>query len=446
MSGRSRSDSDWQVRRQRVLSSDRAHVWHPYTPMDDYLRGPDPLVIERACGSRIYDTDGRSYIDGNSSWWVAVLGHQHPRLLRALQEQSAKLCHVALAGITHEPAAELALELCAVAPRGLSRVFYSDDGSTAVELAIKMCVQYWAQNGRPERKRFLALSDAFHGETLGVTALGGVEAFKRPFAGILMDCVHVPACEEPSVAYQRVFSSLCEYVKQHADSLAGIVVEPLLQGAGGMHVYSPALLRELRQVATESDVFLVADEVFTGYGRTGSMWACDVAGIAPDILCIAKGFTAGILPMAATLTTERIFDGFRGSSERALYYGHTYCGHPLGAAVAREVLRIYRDEDIVAATHSKARRIGETVERLARLSHVSRPRSLGMMGAVQVGESGEYLARGGWEVSAWARTQGVYLRPLGNVVYIAPPLNIEDGELQELLSVFEAAVARVAPR
>ena len=429
--------------RSRIVANDKAHVWHPYTPMDAYIQDGDPLVVERADGVRLYDVDGRAFIDANASWWVAVLGHQHPRLLAALHEQSQKLCHVALAGITHEPAAELAKELCAVVPEGLSRVFFSDDGSTAVEVALKMCLQYWAQNGRSERRRFLALSDAFHGETIGVTALGGVQAFRRPFAGVLMDCLHVPAQEDDTLAYERTFASLCEYVRRHADTLAGVVVEPLLQGAGGMRVYSPAHLRQLREVTRECDVFLVADEVFTGYGRTGAMWACDIAEISPDIMCVAKGFTAGILPMAATLATERIFDGFRGDPERALYYGHTYCGHPLGAAVAREVLRIYRDESIIAGTVTKAARIRAAMEGLAGLPHVSRPRSLGMMGAVQVGESSDYLARGGWEVSALARERGVYLRPLGNVIYITPALNISDEDLDELLSVVTESVAQV---
>lgn len=427
-------------RRDSILELDRAHVWRPYTPMGERDK-PDPLVIERAAGVHLYDCDGRAYIDGNASWWTATLGHQHPRLLAALAAQSQRFTHVALGEIAHEPAALLARELCAVLPAGLERVFYSDNGSTAVEVAIKMCLQYWAQNGRPERRRFLALSDAFHGETLGVTALGGVDAFRRPFAGVLMDCVSVPSEGDESGAYERTFSALCDYVRGHADTLAGVVVEPLLQGAGGMRTYAPELLSQLRRVTTECDVFLVADEVFTGYGRTGTMWACDQAAITPDIICLAKGFTAGVLPMAATVTTQRVFDGFLGAADRALYYGHTYCGHALGAAVAREVLQVYKDEAVLEGVPKRAAAIRRAMSELACLPGVSRPRALGMMGAVQLGVASDYLQPLGKRVAVLARQAGVYLRPLGNVIYVAPALNIGEAELARLLAVVSACVA-----
>jgi adenosylmethionine-8-amino-7-oxononanoate aminotransferase len=428
--------------RDSILELDRRHVWRPYTPMAERDRS-DPLVIERAQGAYLYDTDGRKYIDGNASWWTATLGHQHPRLLAALAEQSKQFTHVALAELAHEPAALLAQELCAALPAGLERVFYSDNGSTAVEVAIKMCLQYWAQNGRPERRRFLALSDAFHGETLGVTALGGVEAFRRPFAGVLMDCVRVPAEADESAVYERTFTALCDYVRQHADTLAGVVVEPLLQGAGGMRTYAPELLSRLRRVTAECDVFLIADEVFTGYGRTGTMWACEQASMTPDIICLAKGFTAGVLPMAATVTTQRVFDGFLGAADRALYYGHTYCGHALGAAVAREVLRVYKDEAVLEGVANKAPKIRRAMYDLACLPGVSNPRALGMMGAVQLGAASDYLQPQGKRVAALARKAGVYLRPLGNVIYVAPALNIEDAALDSLLAVVGECVAEV---
>jgi adenosylmethionine-8-amino-7-oxononanoate aminotransferase len=433
-------------KRERVLEYDKRHVWHPYTPMETYISEGDPLVVDRAEGVYLYDVDGREYIDGNSSWWTATLGHQHPRLLRALEEQSRRFTHVALAEITHEPAASLARELCAVLPPGLEHVFYSDNGSTAVEVALKMSLQYWAQNGRPERTKFLALSDAFHGETLGVTALGGVSAFRKPFAGVLMDCIFVPSEEPEGPAYRRTFEALCEYVRANGETLAAVVVEPLLQGAGGMRVYDPDLLAELRRVTAEADVFLVVDEVFTGYGRTGTMWACERAGVTPDVMCLAKGFTAGILPMAATVTTSRIFDGFKGGAERALYYGHTYCGHALGAAVAREVLQIYKSEDIVANVGPKAQAISRAMTELGQLDGVIKPRALGMMGAVQLRGGDDYLEPRGKQVARLARAAGVYLRPLGNVVYLAPPLTITDDELRHLLTVFSDCVRAVAVR
>lgn len=423
--------------RAEILELDRRHVWHPYTPMSRHLESGPPLVIERAERSRLYDLDGRSYIDGNASWWVALLGHGHPRLLRVLEEQSRALCHVALAGITHEPAAALAAELCAVAPSGLTRVFFSDDGSTAVDLAVKICLQYWHQNGRPERRRFISLRQAFHGETLGATALGGVAVFRAPFEGALLDCVHVPAGADFREHGSR---ALRELLERDADHIAGCVVEPMVQGAGGMRLQSAESLREIRELTAFHDVFLVVDEVFTGYGRTGPMWACEHAGISPDVLCTAKGFTAGLLPMAATLTSERIFEGFLGTDERALFYGHTYCGHPLGAAIAREVLAIYREERILELARPKAERMRQALDEIAGLPGVSEPRALGMVAAFKVGNASGYLERAGWRVCEEARQRGAYLRPLGDVVYLTPALNIPDHDLEELLLIVKQSV------
>jgi adenosylmethionine-8-amino-7-oxononanoate aminotransferase len=429
--------------RRAIVERDKRFVWHPYTPMGRYAAETEPLVIERAEGARLYDADGRSYLDGNSSWWTALLGHGHPRLLRALREQSEKLCHVALAGITHEPAARLAEELCALAPAGLSRVFYSDDGSTSVETALKLCLQYWAQNGRPERKRFVALDSAFHGETLSETALGGVSVFRRAFEGALLDCLHVPPGAH---AYDEATSVIERLLASDGDQIAAVIVEPMVQGAGGMRVYAAEYLRRVAEVCRAQDVFLVADEVFTGYGRTGPMWACEHAAVSPDLLCLAKGFTAGVLPMAATLTSERIYEGFLGDDTRAFFHGHTYCGHALGAAVAREVLSIYADEHILERAAGKSALLKAGIERLATLPGVTGPRALGMVGAVDLGGSSNYLDRMGWAVYEEALRRGAYLRPLGNVVYLAPPLNIEDGELERLLGIAHESVQAVMSR
>jgi adenosylmethionine-8-amino-7-oxononanoate aminotransferase len=359
---------------------------------------------------------------------------------------------VALAGITHEPAARLAAALSEAAPAGLEHVFFSDDGSTAVEVAIKMCVQYWAQNGRPRRQRLLALGGAFHGETLGATALGGVEIFRRPFRGLLMDCTHLDVSPGAEAEAVRV---LGEILSAGEDEIAACVVEPMVQGAGGMRIYDAALLRQLRALTERHDVFLVADEVFTGYGRTGPMWACEHAPVSPDVLCVAKGFTGGILPMAATLCTSRLFEGFLGGDERALYYGHTYCGHALGAAVALEVLKVYDEERILEQAQPKAARLAEAVRGFTRIEGVSNPRALGMIAAVDVAFEGagsggtgandatrhsDYLQRGGARVCAEARALGAYIRPLGNVVYLAPPLNIPDADLDALLGIVERAL------
>jgi adenosylmethionine-8-amino-7-oxononanoate aminotransferase len=427
--------------RERVVALDQQRVWHPYTQMQDYR---DPLVVARARGSILEDADGNTYLDGNASWWSSTLGHAHPRLVAALKRQADVLAHTALAGIAHENASELGEALCGVAPAGLEHVFFSDDGSTAVEVAMKLCLQYWFQNGRPRRRRFVALEDAFHGETLGVTALGGVEVFRRPFAGVLLDCLHVPPPREPE-QHDAAFDALERVVRENADSLAGVVLEPVVQGAAGMRLYDPAYLRHARELCDRHDVLLVFDEVFSGYGRTGPMWACQHAGVAPDLLCTAKGFTGGMLPMAATLASGRVFDGFLGQPERAFYYGHTFCGNPLGAAVAREVLRIFDEEKILARAEPKARRIARAFEAMSELPGVARARALGMLGALDLEGDAGYLAEAGWRVYAEARRRGAYLRPLGNVVYVTPSLNIPDDDLDRLLAIAHESVEAVRP-
>lgn len=425
--------------REHIVALDKRYLWHPYTPMAEYMRNGDPLVVTHARGARLFDADGRSYIDGNSSWWTALLGHQHPRLVQALTEQAQRLCHTSLAGVTHEPAARLAEELVQVAPEGLQRVFLSDDGSTAIEVAVKIALQYWQQRGAPSRRRFVALDDAFHGETLAAASLGGVEVFRKPFADVVMECLHVPPGADPESA----FVELERLLSDDAQEVAALVVEPMVQGAGGMRIYDPRHLRRARQLTREHGVLLIADEVFTGYGRTGPMWACEHAGVVPDLLCTAKGFSGGILPMAATLVQSEVFEAFLGDADQALYYGHTFCGNPLGASVAREVLAIYRDERILEHAQPKAQRIREAFEGLAALPGIRNVRALGMVAAFDMPGGDGYLERSGWQVAQLARARGVYLRPLGNVVYVAPPLNIPASDLDELLGVTEECVRLV---
>jgi adenosylmethionine-8-amino-7-oxononanoate aminotransferase len=432
--------------RETIVRADRRHVWHPYTAMDAWA-GEDPIVVARAKGAWLEDVDGRRYLDGNSSWYVAALGHGHPRILRAMQEQAATLAHCALAGIAHEPAARLAEELVAIAPRGLERVFYVDDGSTAIDAAVKMCAQGRRQLGQDRKIRFVALDGAYHGDTLGAVSLGGVDVFRRPYAGVTFECVHAPFPE--AGAYGRAFEAMKTLLRDEGDTIAAVFVEPVVQGVAGMRVYDPAYLRELRALCDASDVWLVFDEVFSGYGRTGRMWASEHADVAPDILCIGKAF-AGYVPMAAVLANERVFGAFRGGRDRAFFHGHTFCGNPLGAAMAREVLAIYRDEGIVERVRTQAPVIEQAFARIAALPGVERVRSIGMIGAadlrVDEGRAGGYLEDVGWRVYAEARRRGAYLRPLGSTVYVCPPLNIEPGELAQLLSILEESIRAVTSR
>jgi adenosylmethionine-8-amino-7-oxononanoate aminotransferase len=432
-----------RVDRERVVALDKQRVWHPYTEMSRYRAEVDPFVIVEASGSRLVDADGRVFLDGNASWWTCALGHNHPRLVAAIQRQAETLCHTALAGIAHENASELAERLCAVAPAGLEHVFYSDNGSTAVEVGMKLALQYWAQNGRPERTRFVSLEEAFHGETVGVTALGGVEVFRAPFAPVLLDCAHVRSPGDPEVAIEVAIEALAETLDKTGDSVAAVVLEPMVQGAAGMRTYEAEYLRRARGLCDRHDTFLICDEVFSGYGRTGPMWASEHAGIAPDILCTAKGFTGGTMPMAATLATERLFEGFLGDPARAFYYGHTFCGNPLGAAVAREVLRVYEDEDILARAVPKADRIAEAFTAMGSLPGVKRTRALGMIGALELEGDAGYLADAGWRVFAEARERGAYLRPLGSVVYVTPSINIPDSDLDSLLAIAHESIEAV---
>ncbi len=449
--------------REEIVRLDKAFVWHPYTAMQLYAREVDPFVIHRAQGAFLFDLDGRSYIDANASWWLSALGHNHPRLVAALERQAHELCHCSLAGTIHPQAAQLAAELVQVAPQGMSRVFFSDDGSTAVESALKMAVQLFAQSpaGRA-KQRFLTLDGAFHGETVGASSLGGVEVFRRPFASVLFDCVRTPSPADPR-GWERAFATMADIVRRDAHELAAVIVEPLVQGAAGMRIYDPGYLQELRALCTRHDVLLIADEVFTGYGRTGRMWACDHAGVSPDILCVGKGFSGGMLPMAATLANERVFEGFYGDRSRAFLYGHSYSGNPLGAAVAREVLAVFREEHVVEQAAAKGDRLAKAFRELSELPGVSHPRSLGMIAAVDVklaapgkrctsrdtaeteddlSEQG-YLGEAGWLVYEAARRRGAYLRPLGNTVYVCPPLTIDDATLAELMRIVRESVEEV---
>ncbi len=448
---------------EAVLAADRAHVWHPYTPMDEWRARHSPIVVARAEGPYLELANGQRLIDGNASWWVSTLGHNHPRLVAALKRQADQLCHVALAGITHEPAALLARELAEVTPKGLDQVFYSDDGSTAIEAAVKMALQFHAQTGKPKKTRFLALDGAFHGETIGATSLGGVDVFRRPFASVVFDCVHVPspAGDDVSCApmWGEAFDAIAELIERDHASIAALVVEPIVQGAAGMRIYPPAYLRAVRDLCTKHDVLLIVDEVFTGYGRLGAMWGCDLAEVVPDIMCIAKGFTGGVLPMAATITSQRILSAFNGGRARAFLYGHSYCGNPLGAAVAREVLAIYREEPIVAGVAERQRLIQAFGERVQGSPIVREFRSIGAIGALDLRGDGRppvavptiettddlgYTASIGWQVYDEALKRGAYVRPLGNVVYVAPALNIPLADLARLLAVVEESIDAVA--
>ena len=422
-----------------LIALDRAHLWRPYTSSEDHEERP-LLVVDRAEGPWLITAEGRRVLDASGSWWCNNLGHGHPRIQAAIARQAERMMHCTLAAATHEPASRLAAELIEVAPKGLSRVFYSDNGSTAVEVALKIAFQYWRQNDRPERTRFLALPGAYHGDTIGAMSAGDVDEFTSLFRPLLFDVQRPP--DVTNHDWEPVFERLFASLREGADEIAGVIVEPIVQGAAGMRMYPPHLLAALREETHRADTFLIADEVFTGFGRTGPMWASDHAGIAPDLLCTAKGLSGGVLPFSATLATDRIYDGFRGDKSRALMHGHTFCGNPLGAAVAREVLAIYREEDLLSTAKPKAAKLAARTRDMAEVPGVEAPRALGMCAAFEVGEPG-YMGSTGWKISEAAFELGAHLRPLGNTVYVVPPLNIGDADLDRLLDIVRESTERV---
>jgi len=389
-------------------------LWHPYTQA---LSSPPPLPIVSAEGAYLFTEDGRRILDGISSWWVTLHGHGHPRLVQALARQAKSLDHVLFAGVTHPPAVELAERLSALT--GLDRVFYSDNGSTAVEVALKMAFQYWRNRGE-RRTRFLALDGAYHGDTVGAMSVSGIPLFRDTFRDLLF-------------RVDRFEGSI-------GDDVAGVLVEPILQGARGMRVHPPAFLAGLAALCREAGTLLIADEVMTGFGRTGRMFACDHAGVRPDILCLAKGLSAGMLPFAATLATEEIFDAFVGDRARTFFHGHSFTGNPLGCAVALESLAIFEEERVL----DRVRAIGARLEAgLAPLRGIAEVRGIGAVWAVEVPAAGGYLAEVGPRMAAAALERAVLLRPLGNVLYAMPPYCLADGEADRLARVMVEIVREV---
>nr|HEX4315659.1 adenosylmethionine--8-amino-7-oxononanoate transaminase [Kofleriaceae bacterium] len=401
---------------------DRQVSWHPFTQMAEWT----PLVIASGDGCFLVDHRGQRYLDGVSSLWCNVHGHRHPALDEALRTQLGRIAHTTYLGLTHEPGIRLAAEILEVAPNNLSRVFFSDSGSTAVEIALKQSFQYWQLVGRPAKQRFVRVGDAYHGDTLGAVGVGGIDLFHRVFGPLLVHSIAIPS---PSL--ESALSELERVLSQRHDEIAAFVVEPLIQGAAGMLVHQPGFLARARELCSRFDVHLIVDEVATGFGRTGAMFACEREAVQPDFLCLAKGISGGYLPLAATLTTEQVYRAFLGarSDLRHFFHGHTYTANPLACAVGRASLALLR-----TSTLPHARRMvplfDAALGRLARTQHVRQVRSRGLMGGIELAaRDGRSM---GAEVCERARDHGVMLRPLGDVVVWMPPLVISQSELELL--------------
>ncbi len=444
-----------------LVAMDKKYVWHPFTQMRDWLADVpgEPLVIDRGEGPYLVDIAGRKYLDGTSSLWVNVHGHRKCELDEALRAQIGKLAHSTLLGLSNTPAALLAKELVGIAPRGLAKVFYSDNGSTAVEIAIKMAYQYWQNRGEVKRTGIAHLGNSYHGDTLGSVSVGGIDLFHRVYRKLVFrafrvdmpDCYRVPAGKSyPGHAFEAVdrFEAL---VKQERGRIAALVLEPLVQGAAGMIMWPAGVLKAFEQVCRRHDVFLIADEVATGFGRTGRMFACEHEDVRPDFLCVAKGITGGYLPLAATLTTQRVYDGFLFpyGDMKTFFHGHTYTGNPLACAVALANIRLFKEEKVLAAMQPGIAFLKRRLARLKGHPFVGDIRQRGFMVGIELVADRSarrpfaWQERVGARVCVQARRYGVLLRPLGDVIVLMPPLSTRIAELEMLVAAVEKSIADV---
>jgi len=404
------------------------HLWHPFTQQLGWVE-EEPLMIERAEGSQLIDDAGRSYLDGVSSLWCNVHGHRHPGIDAAVREQLGRVAHSTMLGLSHAGGAELAARLVELAPPGLSRVFYSESGSTATEIALKMAFQYQQQRGGQHARRtsFVHLRDAYHGDTLGAVSVGGIDTFHAAYRPLLFD---THAAEPGDAAdLERVLAA-------HEEKVAAVIVEPLVQGAAGMLTHPRGYLRVVRELCDSFGVLLICDEVATGFGRTGTMFACEQEDVAPDLLCLGKGLTGGYLPLAATLATERVYERFLGAPEegRTFFHGHTYTGNPLACAAALASLDAFERERTIERLQPKIRLLGELLAGVEAMPEVAEVRGRGMMVGIDLGEHDPAL-RLGHRVTLEARQRGAIVRPLGDVVVLMPPLAISEAELRRLVAI-----------
>ena len=430
---------------------DLKYIWHPCSQMKDYEELP-PIVIDHGKGINLYDIEGNRYADVVSSWWCNLLGHCNPRINNAVKKQIDTLEHVIFANFSHKPAITLCERLSKLLPEGLCKFNFTDNGSSAIEAAMKVSFQYHYQTGSPHKKRFMALSDAYHGETIGALSVGGVDLYSEIYKPILMDIVRIDAPDCYRCPYNKCrdncncecFEKAEESFKKYGEETAAILVEPLLQGSAGMKVYPPLYLKKLRALCDKYNVHLIADEIATGYGRTGKMFACDHACISPDIMCLSKGLTGGYMPMAMFVTTQKIYDAFYAdyNEGKAFMHSHTYSGNPLACSAAVEVLNILEDEKIIEKANEKAEYFTQIIkEKFLPLENVGEVRTIGLINAIELvkdkktKEPFDSKLRTGYQIYKKALKRGVLLRPLGNVIYFNPPLIITRDEMDFVTDV-----------
>ena len=417
-----------------LIAAEKRHVWHPFTQMQAWCAADhEPIVLVEGQGSILWDSHGREYIDGNSSIWTNIHGHNHPAINAAIKSQLDKVAHVSFLGSTNAPAIELAEKLAkCFPPHTLTRTFYSDDGSTAVEVAVKMAVQYWQLRGRPEKCRFAAFENAYHGDTTGAASLGGVETFTSRF-----NAIHFPI--ERAASIDAVFFL-------NPDQLAAVIIEPLVQGAAGIRLWPPGMLRSLREWCDANEVLLIFDEVLTGFGRTGRLFACEHENVLPDFLCLAKGLSGGYLPLAATLTTEPVYEAFLGEYQdlKTFFYGHSYCGNALGCAAALANLEIFEEENVLESLKGKITFLQQLLAGLHEFPNVAEIRQCGMIAGIEVrrssGERFLWQEQTGARVCIAARNYGLLTRPILDTIVLIPPLCTTRAQLERATEAIQRAI------
>ncbi len=446
--------------RQELVDADRRYVWHPFT-QHQLWNATDPLMIVAGKDEFLIDAEGNRYIDGHSSLWCNIHGHHRPELDRAITDQLERIAHTTLLGLASPPSIELARRLVELAPPGLTKVFYSDNGSTAVEVACKLAFAYWRHRGEGHRTKFIALGNAYHGDTVGAVSLGGIDLFHEVYRPLLFEtlfasspyCYRCPLKLSPESCGLACADEVGRLLEAHAGEVAGVIVEPLLQGAGGMIAAPPGHLERIRALCDAHDVLLIADEVMTGFGRTGRMFACEHEGVTPDFLCVSKGLAAGYMPLAATLTTDAIYEAFLGPIDagKTFYHGHTYTGNPLGCAVALASLDLFEADRVLDRLPGKIEIMARHITQLAKSPHVGDVRQWGLVAGVelvknkQTGEAYPYGLQVGAQVCAHARQYGVIVRPLADTIVILPPLSIQPENLEHLMATVARCIDEVVP-
>lgn len=442
------------IDKETLVEWDKRYLWHPFTQMQDWL-AEEPVIIERGEGCYLIDIAGNRYIDGIASMWTNVHGHNHPALNTALKAQLDKIAHATLLGYSNVPAIQLAQKLVELTPAGLNKVFYSDNGSTAVEVALKIAYQYWQHREEPQRKLFIHFDNAYHGDTIGAMSVGGIDSFHTTFASLLFKGIRVSAPEvyRPSDANEvvvktRWLDAVERALSQHEGHIAGIILEPLIQGAGGMLLAPNGFLKELAALAKRWKTLLIVDEVMTGFGRTGKMWACEHENVTPDLFCIAKGLAAGYLPLAATLTTDEIYNAFLGEYRdlKTFFHGHTFTGNPLACAVALENIAIFERENLLSRLQPTLEHFKNRLQEFYALLHVRDVRVCGFTAGIELMRSPDtdtpyaFEEKVGIRVCKEALTRGAILRPLVNTIVLMPPLQISISELDTLLDIVRTSI------